>query len=80
MTKCFKVGCSTSQVPTKPRAQAEALQRLDVRAFGCLLEELIERCDDAQALHRIRDACLSDDPASRPRFDEIEHAIRDRPT
>ena len=61
-------------------AQAEALQRLDARAFGCLLEELIERCDDAQALHRLRDACLSDDPASRPLFDEIEHAIRDRPT
>ena len=55
--------------------QAEALQRVEVRAFGCLLEELIERSDAAQALHPLRDACLGDAPASRPLFDEIEQTV-----
>jgi hypothetical protein len=58
-------------------AQAEALQRVEVRAFGCLLEELIERCDGAPTLQPLRDACLSDDPASRPLFGEIEHALQE---
>ena len=64
-------------------AQAEALQRVEVRAFGCLLEELIERCDDVQALHPLhllRDACLCDDPASRPGWDAVELALQHHPT
>ena len=55
-----------------------ALQRLEVRAYGCLLEELIDRCDwlDAHAnvaakLVELRDNCLSEDIGSRPLFDEI---------
>jgi Protein tyrosine and serine/threonine kinase/Leucine rich repeat len=55
-----------------------ALQRLEVRAYGCLLEELIDRCDglDAQAhlaakLVALKDECLSDDIDSRPLFGEI---------
>lgn len=56
-------------------AHGKGLQRLEVRAFGCLLEELIERCDAAQALHPLRDACLSEDPARRPLFDDIEKAL-----
>lgn len=56
-------------------ADADAVQRLEARAFGCLLEELIDRCGAAQALHPLRDACLSDDPARRPLFDEIERAL-----
>ena len=57
-------------------ASAKALQRLEARAFGCLLEELMERCDTAApALQALRDACLNDDPARRPLFDEIESAV-----
>ncbi|CAB3777837.1 hypothetical protein LMG28614_00474 [Paraburkholderia ultramafica] len=55
-----------------------ALQRLEVRAYGCLLEELIDRCDvlDAQAdiaskLIALKDRCLSEAIDSRPLFDEI---------
>lgn len=55
-----------------------ALQRLEVRAYGCLLEELIDRCDglDAHAdsaakLVALRDSCLTEDIDSRPLFDEI---------
>jgi hypothetical protein len=59
-------------------ASGEHLQRLEVRAFGCLLEELIERCDaapgDAAALRSLtalRSACLSHDLAARPLFHDI---------
>jgi len=55
-----------------------ALQRLEVRAYGCLLEELLERCDWPEASANIRallvelkDNCLSEVIDSRPLFDEI---------
>ncbi|HYS68377.1 MAG TPA: leucine-rich repeat-containing protein kinase family protein [Paraburkholderia sp.] len=67
------------------RTRGVALQRLEVRAYGCLLEELIDRCDrcgwrDAQAhaaakLMEVKDNCLSEDIDSRPLFDEIASAL-----
>lgn len=54
--------------------QGRALQRLEVRAFGCLLEELQERCDHGgQAswlprLTAIKQQCLGDTPLQRPDF------------
>lgn len=53
-----------------------ALQRLEVRAFGCLLEELLARCDGGTssavgALEALAAACLSEDVDSRPSFDTI---------
>ncbi|MEA3084048.1 MAG: hypothetical protein QOC89_1745 [Paraburkholderia sp.] len=60
-----------------------ALQRVEVRAYGCLLEELIERCDwlDAEAsiaakLMALKENCLSDDVSSRPLFDDIVAVLR----
>ena len=55
---------------------AQALQRLEVRAFGYLLEELLAHCSDADhALHApltaLRTACLGDIPAHRPGFEAI---------
>ncbi len=65
------------------RQTALALQRLEVRAFGCLLEELLAhieptlatqaRLDSLDALSR---ACLSEAVASRPLFAELEAALR----
>ncbi len=67
---------------TEDRALAEALQRLEVRAFGCLLEELIARCAVSEAsgetmlaLNAIKLACLSNEPERRPLFDEIESRL-----
>jgi hypothetical protein len=66
-------------------AQAIALQQLEVRAFGCLLEELSERCDapsssSAQSalarLRSLRDACLHPDSAQRPLFADIASQLR----
>ena len=59
------------------RATAPALQRLEVRAFGGLLEELLERCDTAAAattvaaLWELQRRCVVPEPAARPLFDEI---------
>ena len=59
---------------------AVALQRLEVRAYGCLLEELLERCKGlagrahahlAAQLAALRDACLDEDVDNRPLFGEI---------
>ncbi len=62
---------------------ALALQRLEVRAFGCLLEELLAhiaptpatqaRLDSLAALGR---DCLSEAVASRPLFADLERALR----
>ncbi len=50
-----------------------ALQRIEARAFGCLLEELLERCADAgeaplPRLRQLRDRCLSANVGERPDF------------
>jgi serine/threonine protein kinase len=63
---------------TDNRETGDALQRVEVRAFGCLLEELIARCDAlasqydlAAKLVALKDRCLSDDIERRPLFSEI---------
>jgi len=54
-----------------------ALQRLEVRAFGCLLEELLAHCqDEAGDMSRIAAACLSETPDARPLFEEIVNRLR----
>ncbi|WP_365947944.1 leucine-rich repeat-containing protein kinase family protein [Tardiphaga sp.] len=62
---------------------ANGLQRLEVRAFGCLLEELLDRYSGAEdwvalrGLERLSAACLSVEPASRPLFAEICRQLDD---
>jgi serine/threonine protein kinase len=57
---------------------SEGLERLEVRAFGCLLEELIDRCqafpEEIKTLNELiilKEACLSDESQNRPLFEEI---------
>lgn len=56
-------------------ARALGLQRIEVRAFGILLGELLARGPDTwpakAALTALRDACCDEEPARRPRFAEI---------
>jgi hypothetical protein len=61
---------------------AEGLERLEVRAFGCLLEELIDRCNPSteslgvlNLLSDLKAACLSDESEYRPFFDEITERL-----
>lgn len=64
-------------------SDAAALERIEVRAFGCLLEELVERCDaDAgavpalTAMRMLQARCLRGDAAMRPGFAAIDAALR----
>jgi len=51
---------------------ALALQRLEVRAFGCLLEELLERCPDGlPAVQALAKDCLQPAPGARPLFAKV---------
>ena len=61
--------------------QGQALQRIEARAFGCLLEELLERCDDTdrdpdlQRLAAVQRQCTLDVPSQRPTFDQLKHEL-----
>ena len=54
-------------------AAAHALQRLEVRAFGCLLEELLDRCPAAASteLWDLQRRCGQPEVSARPLFREI---------
>jgi hypothetical protein len=53
-------------------AEGASLQRLEVRAWGLLLQELLDRCDaaPAPALRALQQHCLDPDPALRPLLPE----------
>lgn len=59
-----------------------ALQRLEARAFGCLLEELLDRCEHGdqdfglQKLAEIQQRCLHDTPEQRPDFGSLVSELR----
>jgi len=59
-------------LPADP-ALAQALQRLEVRAFGCLLEELLAHADGPvpAAWTALRDACLQPQVAARPPMAQV---------
>jgi len=61
---------------------ARALQQLEVRAFACLLEELLDRCAGPAAsastflvLQSLQQRCASPHPADRPLFAEIQQTL-----
>jgi hypothetical protein len=63
-------------------ATAEVLQRLEVRAFGCLLEELLAHCPELaaepttyQAWQVLMQRCTQPMVVARPLFAEIEQVL-----
>jgi serine/threonine protein kinase len=73
---------AASFVDLGDRVTAGALQRLEVRAFGCLLEELLAVVDhpsDARCgpLAVLRDTCLQPQVAQRPLFSDLVVALAD---
>ena len=65
-------------------ATAAGLQRIEVRSFGYLLEELLERIevnhavdcvDELGQLQQLCDACLTELASLRPLFAEIEQVL-----
>jgi hypothetical protein len=74
---------AASFLPLNDRAQAQALQRIEVCAFGHLLQELLARCRPASdadtaslaLLTAIQARCAQPEPAARPAFAEIVSAL-----
>lgn len=65
---------ATSVLPTD-EVGAE-LQRLDVRAWGLLLGELLSRCTSQSAgLRALEHACIQPDPTARPLMAEVVDAL-----
>jgi len=66
-------------LPRDDRATSQALEFIEARAFGCLLEELLAHCEPAaegeRARHtllaQLQSRCMSGDIAARPAFAEI---------
>jgi len=67
---------------TQNKTHAQSLQRIEVRAFGCLLEELLQRCetrcdlstetgDALNTLATLQKNCSQEKISSRPLFIEI---------
>ena len=70
-------------LPTDLPDQRRALLALEVRALGCLLEELVmparRGAGEASvwtALERLARDCLRDEPALRPTLEEVEEVLR----
>jgi len=76
-------GAASFHAPVDDR-QTRALQRIEVRAFGVLLGELLARIDPAlgiEDLARVQDLearCCQPNVLARPGFDEIEDLLHDR--
>jgi hypothetical protein len=61
-------------------ALADALQAIEVRAFGCLLEELLPKCVELafveqESLRSLTERCLKSDSRLRPRFGELTKSL-----
>ncbi len=75
---------AASSIPGNWQRETLALQRIEVRAYGCLLEELLTQCDwTGSALRPLHDRlatlqlrCVSDIPAERPPFAEVVRELR----
>ena len=62
------------------RVRAARLERLEVRAFGYLLGELLARCEPrawegSHALDALAAACLNEDIDARPSFGEVSAVL-----
>jgi len=69
---------AASFYPVADAEQARALERIEVRAFGILLGELLERCDSAVTgrLQTLRDHCIQPDVLARPSFAQVHEQLR----
>ena len=73
---------AASFLPMHDAPLNSGLQRIEARAFGCLLEELLERCDVSPngqtivgALYALQQRCVQSQNEARPLFNEIVDEI-----
>ncbi len=56
-------------------AAGDALRRLEVRALGLLVGEVLDRCAPAPPLRALEAACVQPDPAARPTAADLRAAL-----
>ncbi|MFA0413842.1 protein kinase [Vibrio renipiscarius] len=78
----FGAATNLSKLPTSQRA---AMQHIEVRALGCLIEDLLSYClvNDEDLSHiteltQLKTECMQPDLAQRPRFEQIAHQLQQR--
>lgn len=66
----------------KRSEQAEAMERLDVRAYGCLLDDLLRHVaedeDEKESIDAVRNLlieCVQENVLERPSFNDIYHSL-----
>ncbi len=63
--------------------ESEALQRIEVRAWGLLFGEVLERCAEEPpglaGLRALQSACVDPDPGARPLMHDVLTVLRDAP-
>ncbi|NWA85774.1 protein kinase [Pseudomonas sp. D2002] len=67
---------------TADTVETRALQRIEVRAFGVLLGELLERVDtpfNDEALVALQNSCCQPDVLARPSFEDIDTLLQALP-
>jgi hypothetical protein len=79
----FGAACFVSETDAE---QARGLERIEVRAFGCLLEELLERVGDApegdsisvaviSQIRKLKEDCLNMNVSTRPEFKQLNATL-----
>ncbi|WP_028866184.1 leucine-rich repeat-containing protein kinase family protein [Psychromonas aquimarina] len=69
---------ASSNLAALPVIQKEAMESIEIRAFGCLLEDMLSRCQQVDSceltaqLTTLKDDCKHSEQAFRPRFLEIK--------
>lgn len=75
---------AASFLASVPPHQAARLKALDLRALGCLLEELADCCDERtfllEPMAALTQDCLHTDVDHRPSIDELARALRELAT
>ncbi len=56
-------------------------EKVEVRAFGCLLDDMLNLCDDKQDrvylhLERLSKQCMTESIDNRPLFEELKDLVR----
>lgn len=79
---------AATNLASLPKLQREAMERIEVRAFACLLDDLLplisndrdnaiaEENQKMTVLVELKNRCMSDDPSMRPDFSEIQLACQ----
>ena len=67
---------AATRLPMDPPELRQSLQALEVRAMGCLMEELSGHSEQAADWNALVRGCQSNTPSHRPTLSEIAHTLR----